>query len=281
MSGHLSPTVGPTSSQNLAYQVVEELGTAIVSGFYGAQNPIPIQGNLHKQYGTSRSTLREAVKVLTAKGLLGARPRQGTWVEPEENWNWLDADVLRWSRGAELSWPLLRELAQFRLAVEPKAAAIAAETATRERKEAIERTLARLAAAEVGDDDPVQAEIAFHIAIMRASENRFFAQVGRVPESAIRFSIRLNNRLKRVRSVNFSDHQRIYDAIVARRARKAELALRAMIQETLNLIEQAAAKHQFAQHETKASRVVTSQSVVTHEADSALTRHCSRKAVNR
>src|SRR5882724_8440084 len=112
--------------QNLTYSIVHDLGVAIVTGVYSKQNPFPVEAELCRQYGASRSVLREAVKMLTAKGLLGARPRQGTWVQPESNWNLLDPDVLRWLLERKFSYSLLVEFAQIRLAVEPKAAALAA-----------------------------------------------------------------------------------------------------------------------------------------------------------
>src|SRR5665213_2399670 len=82
--------------QNLTYSIAEDLGVAIVTGTYSDANPFPVEGELCKQYGVSRSILREAVKMLTAKGLLGSRPRRGTWVQHETKWNLLDPDVLRW-----------------------------------------------------------------------------------------------------------------------------------------------------------------------------------------
>ncbi|MDE2630517.1 MAG: hypothetical protein KGM97_05955 [Alphaproteobacteria bacterium] len=60
--------------------------------------------------------LREAVKMLTAKGLLGAKPRQGIWVQTEDAWNLLDPDVLRQLPERKLSFPLLIEFTQMRLA---------------------------------------------------------------------------------------------------------------------------------------------------------------------
>ena len=80
------------TSQNLTHRIVQDLGIAVVSGQYSKDNPFPVEADLCRQYGASRSVLREAVKMLTAKGLLRARPRQGTWVQPEENWNLLDPD---------------------------------------------------------------------------------------------------------------------------------------------------------------------------------------------
>src|SRR6201996_9178663 len=112
---------------NLTYTIVEQLGQAIVTGAYNASNTFPIEADLCKQFGASRSVLREAVKMLTAKGLLRARPRQGTSVEPESQWNLFDPDVLRWHLERKFSVKLLLHFTEMRLAVEPNAAALAAK----------------------------------------------------------------------------------------------------------------------------------------------------------
>lgn len=226
------------SSQDLTTQIVESLGAAIVSGTHGAGNSFAAEV-LRGQYGTSRCTLREALKVLGDKGLVGARPRHGTWIEPEENWNWLDPDVLRWSHDRRFSYSLQHELAEFRLAFEPKAAGLAARVASREHLDMIERTFARLIASESREDDPLSAELAFHIAVVRGGRNRFFSQLGGVTESALRFSIRFTTRLRGTRQDGIAGHARIHDSIVARDPTSAELAMRELIQETLDLIDRA------------------------------------------
>jgi DNA-binding FadR family transcriptional regulator len=228
-----------TDGQNLTYRIVQALGIAVVSGTYTVKNPFPIEADLCKQYGASRSVLREAVKMLTAKGLLSARPRQGTWVQPEENWNLLDPDVLRWLLERKISFALLREFAQVRLAVEPKAAALAAVVATPEKKALIRAAIARMAAANEGEDDPLASDIAFHVSVLRASGNRFYAQLSGVTETALRFSIRMQNRFKGVRRASVPDHKKIADAILAGDPEGAEKATYCLIQEALDLIEKA------------------------------------------
>jgi DNA-binding FadR family transcriptional regulator len=231
--------VARNDGQNLTYRIVQALGVAIVSGTYTAKNPFPIEADLCKQYGASRSVLREAVKMLTAKGLLSARPRQGTWVQPEESWNLLDPDVLHWLLERKPSYALLREFAQVRLAVEPKAAALAATIATSDAKAAIRTALEQMAQADRDEDDPLPSDIAFHLAILRASGNRFYSQLSGVTESALRISIRMQNRYKGVRRASVPDHRKICDAIMAGDAERAEAATRALVQEALDLINKA------------------------------------------
>ena len=228
-----------SDGQNLTYRIVQALGVAIVSGAYSGKTPFPIEADLCKQYGASRSVLREAVKMLTAKGLLSARPRQGTWVQPEGSWNLLDPDVLRWLLERKPSYALLREFAQVRLAVEPKAAALAATIATAEAKDAIRAAIEQMAQADRDEDDPLPSDIAFHLAVLRASGNRFYAQLSGVTESALRISIRMQNRYKGVRRASVPDHKKISDAILAGNAAAAEAATRDLIQEALDLINKA------------------------------------------
>lgn len=78
--------------RNLTYGLQNALGRAIVSGDY-ADRPFPSEADLTKEHGVSRSVTREAVKMLAAKGLVGARPKQGTFVLPEESWSLFDPDV--------------------------------------------------------------------------------------------------------------------------------------------------------------------------------------------
>lgn len=233
-TGRSVPSHPPT--QNLTTSIVNDLGIAIVTGKYSDQNPFPVEGELCKQYRVSRSVLREAVKMLTAKGLLKARPRQGTWVQREEYWNLLDPDVLRWMLERKFSIRLLIEFTQIRLAVEPGAAALAAQHAGPAEQAAITQGIERMLAADRGDDDPLESDIAFHSAVLRASGNPFYAQLRELIETALRFSIRRTNTYKGVKFASVLDHKRVADAIIAGDEKGAERAMRALIQEALDLM---------------------------------------------
>ena len=222
--------------QNLTYSVANSLGVAIVTGVYTADNPIPIEAELCRQFEASRSVVREAVKMLTAKGLLGSRPRLGTWVQPEENWNLLDTDVLGWLLERKFSSALLIEFTELRLAVEPGAAALAARVAGPQEKTAIRNAIERMQAADRGEDDPLDSDIAFHVAVLRASRNRFYAQLTGFASTALRISIRMTNRYKGVRLASVADHKKVADAIIAGRPAAAGEAMRKLIQEALDLI---------------------------------------------
>jgi DNA-binding FadR family transcriptional regulator len=225
------------ASRYLTGAVVERIGGQIVRGDVPAGGSLPIEAELARQHDTSRTVIREAVKMLTAKGLVGSRPRRGTYVEPEARWNILDPDVLRWMLQRRFSFALMRDFLVAREGIEPRAAAAAA---IRQDRKAIAEIAARLddmREAERGRMDSLEADIAFHIAILHASGNRFFVQFSHVIETALRFSIRLTNAVKGVRMASVADHERIYLAIARGDAHGAEQAAQDLLTEAIRLLD--------------------------------------------
>jgi len=209
---------------NVTSRIVRDLGAAIVAGKFSRKKSFPIEADLCVRYDASRSVVREAVKMLTAKGLLAARPRHGTWVQPEENWNLFDPDVLGWAVERRPSPSLRQELGEAQLAVECAAAALAAVRASFQQKSAIERALARIVAAEHGEDDPLKAGIAFHVAVLRASGNRFLTQFQQLIEAALQAGGEAG-----ARRAGSEDYRRIVEAIIAGDADAAYRTTRTVI----------------------------------------------------
>jgi DNA-binding FadR family transcriptional regulator len=222
--------------RNLTYGLLDHLGKQIVTGAYEGSH-FPTEAELSEQHGVSRSVTREAVKMLTAKGLLIARPRQGTRVQPVAQWNLFDADVLRWMLERKFSVELLSQFNQLRAAIEPAAAALAAANADERGLALIEAGFARMQAAERGDDDVLDADITFHLSILRASGNPFYAQFRDVVATALRTSIRFTNRIVG-RTADLAAHGAVKDAIVARNPAAASAAMSAIIGDVNALITQ-------------------------------------------
>jgi DNA-binding FadR family transcriptional regulator len=225
---------------NITFGLVETLGQSIVAGRFAVDRPFMTEAELSKAYGASRSVTREAVKMLTAKGLLSARPRQGTSVQPEGNWNLLDPDVLRWLLERKFSLKLLHQFTEMRLAIEPTAAALAARHADATGLAAIRQGVGRMQAAARGLDDPLGADIAFHIAILDATGNPFYIQLHELVRTALRISIRFTNSQKGVRQASVPAHEAVVEAIFARDPVRARDAMNDLLAEVLDLIEAAA-----------------------------------------
>jgi DNA-binding FadR family transcriptional regulator len=224
--------------------LLEALGRSIVVGEYRNRS-FPTEAELAKTHQVSRSVTREAVKMLSAKGLVSARPKQGTFVQPESNWNLFDSDVLRWLLERRTSIALLREFNELRVSVEPQAAKLAATRAAPSSVAAVGAALQRMRDAEEGRDQTLDADIAFHIAVLQASGNPFYAQFSDVVETALRTSIRITNRIAG-RSAAIGEHAAVYEAIAAGLPEKAERAMRDLIENVLRLIERVAAEGEYS-----------------------------------
>jgi len=222
---------------NLTHQLTHDLGMAIVKGQYKVGEGLPSEADLCVEYDVSRSATREAVKMLSAKGLISSRPKQGIQVLQESQWNMFDTDVLSWILSSKPSLALLKEFTQVRVAIEPQAAALAAENGTPEQFKAIADALARMADADEGLDDPLDADIAFHTSILQASGNRFIEQLTDFISTALRVSIRYTNRIKGVSGADVQKHADVFDTIRTRDPEKAKHAVKTILDEALELID--------------------------------------------
>ncbi len=220
--------------RNLTYGLLDRLGSQIVGDAW-AGRAFPTEAELSQQHGVSRSVTREAVKMLTAKGLLTARPRQGTSIQPVSQWNLFDTDVLRWMLERRFSIDLLKQFGQLRVAIEPAAAALAAQEATDEGRALIEAGFARMLAADAGRDDVLEADVAFHVAILKASGNPFFGQFRDVVSTALKTSIRYTNRIVG-RSADLDAHEGVMAAILARDPQQARARMERIIVDALDAI---------------------------------------------
>jgi DNA-binding FadR family transcriptional regulator len=222
---------------SLTQQVVQELGIAIVTGKFSGEKPFPTESEICAQFGASRSIVREAIKVLNAKGLLSARPRRGTHVRPEKEWNLLDPDVLYWMLKRRFSLDLLKDFTRARLAIEPAAAAEAARTASAEQQRKMQAMLARMELAAQGSLDPLETDVDFHLSILEASNNPFFYNMSPMIETALNFSIRFTNKKLNWRVGDIGEHAAILNAILARDPEQAAAETRGLLERALALME--------------------------------------------
>lgn len=212
-------------------RVVDELGRRIVGGAWGPGDPLPVEDVLAAEAGVSRGVLREAVKALVAKGMLRVRPRTGTRVLPPEHWNHLDRDVLRWKQ-AEDATALLHDTGELRRIVEPEAARLAADRAGPDDVRALYDALAAMeaAAAEPGRSGYVEADIAFHRALLDASGNRLLGSLGRAVDIALEHSFHVSTQTPGAVEASLPGHRAVVEAVEARDPSSAAAAVLAIIE---------------------------------------------------
>jgi DNA-binding FadR family transcriptional regulator len=164
--------------------------------------------------------------------LIAGKSRVGTVVLPPSAWNWFDSDLLTWRVSVGLDQEFLRHLAQMRYAVEPAAAALAAEQHQAVHIHSMRQALSDMALA--GSDRRAfgEADLAFHIAIALGSGNPLFRSFAGVVETALRAFLGLTTPLDAfAMAQTVATHARIADAIEQRDAAGAALAMKAVIDE--------------------------------------------------
>jgi DNA-binding FadR family transcriptional regulator len=195
-------------------RVVDELGRRIVDGVWTPGLPLPVEDVLAGEIGVSRGVLREAVKALEAKGMLRVRPRTGTRVLPPRHWNHLDRDVLRWQQAGDPA-ALLRETGELRRIVEPEAARLAAVRARPADVRALQEALTAMetAAAEPGRDGYVEADLAFHRALLDAGGNRLLGSLGRAIAIALEHSFGVSIEAPGAVEASLPMHRAVVEAV--------------------------------------------------------------------
>jgi DNA-binding FadR family transcriptional regulator len=207
-------------------QVAERIGIGIVRGDILPGEPLPSELRIGELMGVSRTVVREAIRMLAAKGFLETRQKSGTRVRSPEYWNHLDPDVLRWRVEATDIDSYLAKLFQLRNALDPTASAIAATAATDDDKARIRAGFEGMAGA-ADNEAYVVADIDFHKAIYVATRNEFFWPIAQMFEIALRQSFRIAATSVHRESA-LAVHREVMDAILAgdpERAKQATVIL--------------------------------------------------------
>lgn len=219
--------VGLISRPRVHREVVATLARRILSGEIAPGGGFPNTIQLSVELGVSRSALREAIKVLSAKGMLEVRPRTGTRVRPRDSWNLMDPELLSWC-GPELDPELLRSLLECRLLIEPGAAALAASRANAAQLAVIEAAFDRMSEA-VDLNTRVEADLEFHVAVLKASGNLFLAQWAGTVSSILLATFRMSAEMTTSVDDAFTAHREVMESIRLRNASRADRAMRHLL----------------------------------------------------
>lgn len=198
-------------------RVTSRLGEAIVRGVYPAGSLLPRETDLMTSYRVSRTSIREVIKVLSAKGLVETRQRIGTRVLARSNWNVFDPDVLLWHPLDSADHDLLRDLSEMRQLVEPAAARFAATRATLDDIALIRASCDAMRNAMQDMTAYAHADVQFHMAVLHASHNAMLCHFGHSVANFLQISFRIqqealdpsDNRIED----DCSSHNKVYEAI--------------------------------------------------------------------
>ena len=204
-------------------RIVRELGLAILAGEIAPGARLPAESELIATYEVSRPVLREAVRVLVAKGLVVSRQRAGATVRPRSDWHLLDPDVLTWMIQTRPEPEFVATLMAVRRIFEPAVAALAAQAASDEQLAAIAQAYDGMAGAR-DRDALLEPDLAFHRRIAEATGNDLLAYIGNMLSLALRESIKLSSRLPNTHELSLPRHKAILTALQNRDAEAARRA---------------------------------------------------------
>jgi DNA-binding FadR family transcriptional regulator len=228
-------------------EVMAALGQQVVGGTWAPGEALPREADLAEELGVSRSVVREAYRILGAKGLIRGRTSDGTRVLPREEWRLLDPDVMEWRIRAGDTASLLLDLLKVRAVLEP---GVVREATLHGRPEARARIQAAWdAKAEVFASPSldlaerrrrfIETDLEFHRAFLAAVESPLLSQLFNVIEVALRllFDLQMRARGYVTEMVGMEDGHRLHAEVMAAwskgNADEAEAAMRRLIARAL------------------------------------------------
>ncbi|RUT31409.1 FadR family transcriptional regulator [Arsenicitalea aurantiaca] len=218
----------PTGATKLA---VEILGRRIANDAYRPGEVMPTEPELAESLGVSRTTVRDAIKVLSGKGMVRTARRYGTRVRPVEEWNLLDADVAAWH---DPTHPRLQvmfaETTELRGIIEPQAAGLAAERATGEQIAAIVEAAYAMHPQSGAVEDLFAADCTFHATILDATGNLLMRQLRPIILTMLWISYEYGVLAKSQEPVSRDGHIAVAEAIRRRDAAGARAEMSQMLE---------------------------------------------------
>lgn len=197
---------GPRLPDEIARRIV----ACVQDGRLAPGQRLPTEAALGRQFGVSRSVIREAIARLKVDGVVATRQGLGAFVSdnPTGRAFRIDPEALRDRQG-------LCHVFELRTEVEAAAAALAARRASAAQRHAIDRARAALAAAVGSNDDGIESDVAFHLRIAEAANNPCLGDLMIFLAGRLRASIEAARQSSR-RHAGWTDRaQREHDAIAA------------------------------------------------------------------
>lgn len=202
-------------SRSLSGQISRKLGERILDGQLAPGQLLPDENALCEEFGVSRTAVREAVKMLVAKGFLEVRQRIGTRVLDVRNWQMLDRDVLMWHQSITIDNARLISLMELRQSIEPDAAFYAAARRSETQLAAIHDACVQMETHAAKNSEYVLSDARFHIAVLRAANNPYLDSLENAIFAGLMLSIRLTNPDEALNRKSVPLHLAIAEAIKA------------------------------------------------------------------
>ena len=225
----------PSHPRGLHGQLVHWLGSRIIRSELKPGDPLTNETSFNVDFPVSRTAFREALRVLTAKGLVESRQKVGTRVCPRSRWNLLDPDLLAWRNNSDKpDHHLLNHLIEVRNIIEPGVAGLAAARATVEEIGQLETAYQQMQKSLDANDETalIAADVQFHDVILLASHNELLQQINATINTALTAVRKITIQRVGAAKAAMPLHAAVVKAIRARKPSEAAVAMRKLIQRT-------------------------------------------------
>jgi len=210
-------------------EIARDLGIAIVTGERPVASVLPGEIELSSNLGVARSVIREALRMIAAKGLIESRPRAGTRVRERAAWNLLDPQMLGWMFEGAPPRDFVRSLFELRLIVEPAGAELAAVKRNAAQLSRMGHALEVMAQQGLHSEEGQHADQQFHATLLEATGNELLVNLSATIGAAVRWTTYFKFRAShRPYDDAIPRHRRLFEAIAngdADGARAATVAL--------------------------------------------------------
>ncbi|GAA2180579.1 FadR/GntR family transcriptional regulator [Brooklawnia cerclae] len=225
---------GHVTRENLVDATATQLLDRILAGDFES-GALPNQDTLARECGVSRLTVREAMKGLEQRGIIRVEHGVGTFVVPVDHWRDIDA-IARLQRLDPNGTGVSAQLIEVRRMIEIGAAELCAVRRSDDLVDELGACVARMEAAAHEDDVAgfVDADIDFHDAILRGTQNPFVAAIFDPMRSTLEFSRTQTSSVGQIRTNAIVQHHGVLDAIAARDPDAARRAMTSHMDQTQN-----------------------------------------------
>lgn len=216
-------------SGRIPTSIARRIGRSILSGDIQPGEVLSNEVDASEQLKVSRSAYREAMRMLSAKGLVESRPKTGTRVNTRRRWSLLDPDVLSWLFTSEPGEAFVRELYELRMIVEPAAAALAARRRDDAQLERMRTALVTMQHETLTTETGRSADRDFHNAVFEAARNAPLLTLSSGIGAAVRWTTIFKQRNGRLPRDPMPEHWKVFDAIAAQRPDDARANMEALV----------------------------------------------------
>lgn len=208
----------PINRESVVNIVVNKIKEKLLLGELKPGDRLPSENELSEKFGVGRPSIREAIKMLKALGVVEIRHGDGTYIADSINVNAIDPLIfsLILQRGKGI------DLIELRRIFEVGYTKLAAEKLTEEDIEDIEKALKKHedAVASGRLEELGEREIEFHYSILKATKNPLIIRIGSTILELFRPSIEKTSKIYAQRAIN--DHRRIFTALKEKDTSKIE-----------------------------------------------------------